>query len=60
VEPLGEALDGVVRVGVDEDGAVDGDVVEGAGDGCELGALVRLALAAEGLGDVSGGRSLVL
>jgi hypothetical protein len=39
---------------VDEDGAVDGDVVEGPGDGRELGALVCLALAAEGLGYVSG------
>jgi hypothetical protein len=39
---------------VDEGGAREGDVVEGAGDGDEFGALVGLAVAAEGLGNVSG------
>lgn len=54
MEPFSEALYGVVGVGVDEHGAVDGDVVEGASNGREFGALVGLALATEGLGDVSG------
>lgn len=53
LEPHCDAFDGVVRVGEDDGGAVERADVESALEGCEFGALVGLAGAAEGFGDVS-------
>jgi hypothetical protein len=43
-EPLGETLDTVVGIGVDEDGTVDGNMIQCSGDSRQFSALVRLPL----------------
>ncbi len=57
--PRGDAVDGVLAVGDDLAVAVQGDDVQGARDGGEFGALVGLASAGEGFGEVSGAGSVV-
>ncbi len=52
--PRGDAVDGVLAVGDDLAVAVQGDDVQGARDGGEFGALVGLASAGEGFGEVPG------
>src|SRR5690349_1827773 len=53
LEPLCDAFDRVVRVGVDEDRSVNRRNVNSAADGGEFGALVRLlSLCCQGFGDV--------